>query len=274
VSPVATGRLAADLLRRPRAVAYGPAPSQVADLDLPRGAGPFPVAALVHGGSWGGRWSKVLMKGLAGDLVRRGWATWNVEYRRLGEDGGGWPGTLADVGAALDHLASLGDPRLDLAGGVTVIGHSAGGHLALWAASRERLPAGTPFPAPRVTVGLAVAQAGAVDLTRGFGVGGPVERLLGGTPSTAPERFAAADPARLLPPPCPVLLVHGTEDRTVGIANARRYAADARAAGADVELVELPGAAGVHRAHIDPRGAAWAAVTARLPAPVPTPSGA
>src|SRR4051812_35285879 len=92
---------------------------------------------MIHGGYWRARYSKRLMKGASADLARRGVATWNVEYRRIGRgQGGGWPATLDDVGAAIDHLALLDDARLDLSGGVTAVGHSAGGQLALWSASR------------------------------------------------------------------------------------------------------------------------------------------
>ena len=96
---------------------------------------------LIHGGSWQARQGRIVMRGLAGDLLRRGWATWNIEYRRVG-NGGGWPHTFADVAAAIDHLAAI-DAPIDLAN-VSVLGHSAGGHLALWAASRGKLPSGAP----------------------------------------------------------------------------------------------------------------------------------
>src|SRR6202050_3046363 len=129
------------LLRRWLTVSYGPDPSQCADLNVPAAPGPHPVMVLLHGGSWQARYGKRAMRGLLGDLLARGWATWNVEYRRVG-NGGGWPETFLDVAGAIDHLPQL-DAALDL-DRVSLLGHSAGGHLALWAASRERLAPGAP----------------------------------------------------------------------------------------------------------------------------------
>ena len=264
---MARTRLILDLLKRGRTFSYGPHRSQRADLHLPPGPGPHPVIVLVHGGSWMARYGRIVMRGLAGDLVRRGFAVWNIEYRRVG-GGGGWPATFADVAAAIDHLPELHAPlALDA---VTIIGHSAGGQLALWAAGRDQLPEGAPgFIAgvPAVAVARVVAQAGVCDLAGAYRRwrGGAARGLMGGSPEELPERYAAGDPMCLLPLSVPVLLVHGTLDETVSIELARSYERAARAAGGAVELVEIPGVAGRHRAHIDPRGAAWAAVTSRLP---------
>ncbi len=213
------------------------------------------------------RYGRIVMRGLAGDLVRRGWAVWNIEYRRVG-DAGGWPATFADVGAAIDHLVDLHAP-LDLDQGVTLIGHSAGGHLALWAAGRERLAHGAPGHIdgePPVRITRVIAQAGVCDLAGAYRRwrGGAVRALMGGPPESFPERYGAGDPMQLLPLKMPALLVHGTLDETVSVELARNYESAARAAGGEVELVEIPGYAGRHRAHIDPRGEAWAAVTSRL----------
>lgn len=263
-------RLILDLLKGGRTFSYGAARSQRADLYLPRGPGPHPAIVLIHGGSWTDRYGRVVMRGLAGDLLRRGWAVWNIEYRRVG-GGGGWPVTFADVAAAIDYLPQVGAP-LDLSGGITVMGHSAGGHLALWAAGREHLPDGAPGSldgASPVRVARVIAQAGVCDLAGAYRRwrGGAVLGLMGGPPEDLPERYAAADPMSLLPLGMPALLVHGTLDQTVSIELARNYERAARGAGTEVELVEIPGAAGRHRAHIDPRGQAWAAVTSRLHAP-------
>jgi len=126
------------VIRRAR-TRYGAHRSQFADLYLPRGAGPYPVAVLIHGGFWRKRYGSWLQRRVARNLRRHGWAVWNIEYRRLG-DGGGWPETFDDVGAAIDALADKADPRLDL-DRITVIGHSAGGQLAIWAAARPHLAA-------------------------------------------------------------------------------------------------------------------------------------
>lgn len=267
-------RLILDLLKRGRTFSYGPERSQRADLHLPGGPGPHPLTVLIHGGSWTDRYGKIVMRGLAGDLLRRGWAVWNIEYRRVG-GGGGWPVTFADVAAAIDYLPRVSAP-LDLHG-VTVIGHSAGGHLALWAAARRQLPEGAPGHLagdPPVRIARVIAQAGVCDLAGAYRRwrGGAVLGLMGGPPEDLPERYAAGDPMHLLPLPMPALLVHGTLDQTVSIELARNYERAARAAGSEIELVEIPGAAGRHRAHIDPRGQAWAAVTSRLHAAGTVPS--
>ncbi|MEO7556866.1 MAG: alpha/beta hydrolase, partial [Acidimicrobiales bacterium] len=182
----------------PRSVSYGSNPSQVADLYLPPGDGPHPAVVLVHGGFWKATYDRSLMAPLAVDLVGLGFAVWNIEFRRVGEQGGGWPGTFDDVAAAVDALA--GEQAVD-AGRVVTCGHSAGGHLALWAAGRARLPSGSPGADPKVRPRAAVSQAGVADLVAGSAArlgGGAVDALLDGSPSKRPERYAVADPAELL----------------------------------------------------------------------------
>ena len=271
---MARRRLIRDLVTRGRNVGYGPHRSQSADLRMPRGDGPYPVMVAIHGGSWSSRYGKVVMRGLAGDLVLRGWAVWNIEYRRLGRDGG-WPMTFQDVAAAINHLPFVPAP-LDLER-VSLLGHSAGGHLALWAASRARLEPdapGAPVKDHGVRIRQVIAQAGVCDLSRAGSrggrtatdpVGGAAAKLMGGAPEQVPERYDVGDPLRLVPAAMPVLLVHGTLDETVPVVHSRSYADAARAAGGEVEFVEIAGEAGRHRAHIDPRGEAWRAVTDRLP---------
>jgi acetyl esterase/lipase len=274
MAPVTRGRQLLDFLKRGRTDRYGPDRSQRADLQLPAvtdAHSPPPVMILIHGGSWGSRYGRIVMRALGADLSRRGWATWNIEYRRLG-NGGGWPTTFEDVAAAIDRLPELGAP-LDLAR-VSLLGHSAGGHLALWAAAREKLPPGAPGfleEGPRLRLRRVIAQAGVCDLAGAYRLwrGGAARALMGGGPAEVPERYDVGDPMRLLPPSVPVLLVHGTADETVSVELSRSYARAARASGGDVELVEIDGIAGRHRAHLDPRGLAWAAVTRRLDARPP-----
>jgi len=264
----AVPRLLIDFLRPGRRHRYGPHHLQRAELHLPVGAGPHPVMVVIHGGSWQARYGKLVMRGLVGDLVRRGWAAWNVDYRTVGA-GGGWPGTFADTAAAIDHLRRV-DAPLDLAR-VCALGHSAGGHLVLWAASREKLPAGAPGGAPgseRVCLRHAFVQAGVCDLAGAYRrwQGGAARALMSGGPEEVPDRYAAGDPMALVPPDAPVLLVHGVLDEVVSVELSRNYARAARAEGGAVELVEVAGEAGLHLAHLDPRSAAWAAVAQRLPA--------
>jgi acetyl esterase/lipase len=250
------------LFTRGRTHRYGPDRSQCGDLHLPGGAGPHPVIVLIHGGSWRQRYGRAVMRAIAAALVLRGWAVWNIEYRRVG-NGGGWPQTFADVAAAIDRLDGL-HASLDLSR-VDVLGHSAGGHLALWAAGRTALPTGAPGAIagrPRVPVARVISLAGVCDLAGAYRDwhGGAVRALMGGSPERLPERYEVADPLRRVPLAMPVLLVHGVLDETVSVRLSRTYASAARSAGADVELVEIEGRAGGHRAFIDPRGSAWAPV--------------
>jgi acetyl esterase/lipase len=240
---------------------YGRARGQYGELFLPDGNGPFPVAVVLHGGFWRAQYGRKQTHAVCADLAAREWAAWNVEYRRIGRlSGGGYPRTLEDVAAAVDHLAELpahAEGLLDVTR-VVAIGHSAGGHLAAWLATRER---------PRVAVAAVVAQAGVLDLRLASELrlsDGVVHRFLGGTPEEAPERYAAASPAERLPLGVPALLCHGGRDDIVPPAMSERFAAAAREAGDEVELVVEPEAD--HFAHLDPASASWQAVTRWLPA--------
>jgi acetyl esterase/lipase len=247
---------------------YGHAPEQVGELWPGAGAtpdgGPHPVVVLVHGGFWRARWRLDLMHALAADLQRRGAAVWNLEYRRVGSPGGGWPGTLEDAAAGFDALHDLAARhRLDL-DRVAVVGHSAGGHLALWLAGRSRLRR-DPGARPRLRPALAVALAGVCDLVEAARLHlsqDAVADLLGGGPDERPEAYRHASPAALLPLGVPQVLVHGTADASVPFAISERYAAATRAAGDACELVALDGVD--HFALIDPGSAAWEQTLRRL----------
>jgi dipeptidyl aminopeptidase/acylaminoacyl peptidase len=215
---------------------YGDHPSQVCELD---GEGRS-VAVLIHGGFWRQRYGRELEGGIARDLVARGWAVWNIEYRRLGS-GGGWPTTFEDVAAAIRALPVVGER-------VIAIGHSAGGQLAVWAAA-EGLVDG------------AVSQAGALDLDELSRLGtsdGVVNQLLGGTPEEVPHRYAQASPRRRLPIGVPLLLVHGERDDDVPVHVSREFAAAAAAAGDDCELVVIDHES--HYEHLEPGSRCWGAV--------------
>lgn len=247
---------------------YGKQRWQVADLwlpDAPGAAGPdgLAVVVLVHGGYWRSWYTKSLMNGLARSVVAKGWAAWNIEYRRVGPlGGGGWPATFADVGAAVDHLESF--PTLDL-GRVVTCGHSSGGHLALWAAGRHRAPAGTPGTPPVVRPRAAMSLAGVVDLElavqMGLG-GGAVKAFLGGGPDQWPERYRAASPAALLPLGITQVLVHGLADTVVPPEMSVRYQRAALAVGDNALYAPEPSAG--HRQLIDPASAAWGLATEHL----------
>ncbi len=222
------------------------------------------MAVLIHGGFWRARYDLRLEDRLVADLAGRGWAVWNLEYRRLGwRSRGGWPGTFEDVAAGIDQLGRL-DAPLDLSR-VVAIGHSAGGQLALWAAARPGLPAGAPGAEPRVRLSGAVSQAGVVDLREAAHLGlsrHAAESLLGGTAGKLPQRYDLASPIERLPLGVPQLLVHGEAYEVVPVELSRRHARRAAEAGDPCELVELPGVG--HDEHLDQGSAAWPPVTAWL----------
>lgn len=219
---------------------------QFGELYLPGEPGPYPVAILIHGGYWRARYALDLMNGLGEDLARRGIAAWNIEYRRVGNPGGGWPGTFLDVARAADYLREIAASyELDLQR-VVPIGHSAGGHLALWLAARPRIPAQSPI-APRsepLPLAGTISLAGVLDLKLAYQLhlsNDAVVGLLDAKLTDEPGRYAEASPASLLPLSVPQVLIHGTADENVPIQVSREYAAAARAAGDAVEYFESEG---------------------------------
>jgi acetyl esterase/lipase len=251
-------------------VAYGEAPDQFGELRVPAGAGPHPVIVLIHGGCWRAAYDMGHVRALATALADEGYAVWAIEYRRVGSDGGGWPNTFLDVGRAVDHLRTLATPyHLDLAT-AAFVGHSAGGHLALWAASRTLLPADAPVATanpfmPAVVVGLAAIT----DLdayASASGCGSAVVPLMGGPATVVGDRYAAGSPVRL-PTPVPTTLIVGTADAIVPRSQADAYTA---AAGTRVTVRVIDGAG--HFDVIAPDGAAWDALRAALSRVRPSPS--
>ena len=245
---------------------YGTEASQFGELSLPKGDGPHPVAIAIHGGFWKSAYDLTHLRSLCAAMADAGWAVWSVEYRRVGEEGGGWPNTLLDVASAADHLRTLAPAhRLDLAR-VVSIGHSAGGHLALWLAARKRIAPGHALhPGNPLPLHAAISLAGVCDLKMAHQLrlgGGAVERLLGGGPETFPDRYAGASPAELLPLGTPQVLVHGTADTAVPVEISRAYRTAAIAKGDSVELLELDGED--HFALIDPNSSAWPSVRGAL----------
>ena len=239
---------------------YGPDPDQYGELYLPSGERPTGVVVVIHGGFWRAAYGASLGRALAADLARRGLVAWNIEYRRVGR-GGGWPTTFQDVADAIDLLGELDVDTTR----VVAVGHSAGGHLATWAAGRISLPASAPGSSPKVPVTAVVSQAGVLDLATAAAtkVGGTaVLDFLGGAPDSVPERYVVADPIVQVPLSVPVVCVHGRRDRSVPFAQSTTYVTAAGTAGADVELVEVGGG---HMAHVDPASKACAAVLEVLP---------
>lgn len=243
----------------PLRITYGSDPSQFGELRLPPGPGPHPAVIVVHGGFWHARYGIEEIEKIATDLTCSGFATWNIEYRRVGQPGGGWPGTLQDVALAADYLWSLAETYpLDLQR-VVSLGHSAGGHLALWLAARRRLARPNSFVHDRSVVlrGI-ISLAGVCDLVQMAHVEreeNPVLAFLGGMPSDYPARYAAASPAALLPLSVPQVLLHGDADDRVPVSISRDYARAAHAAGDRVWYIELPGVG--HFEFMNPDSVPW-----------------
>ena len=233
-------------------ITYGSGPQQFGELRMPKGAGPFPVVVLVHGGCWMAQFDYLYITRLAAWLAERGVATWTIEYRRVGDDGGGWPGTFLDVANATDAVRDLAKTApLDLKR-VYAAGHSAGGQLALWLATRVRLPHDSEIYRPnplaiRGVLGLA-AVTDLYDYRKGPAASchGSVDQVMGGTPEKYPRRFAETSPRQLLPLGVPQAFVDGAEDQIVDPAAERTYVAAANKAGDRAELFLLP-----HAGHFD-----------------------
>lgn len=254
---------------------YGAGPHQYGEYWPGRGGA---LVVLIHGGYWRGKYRLDLMHPMAADLQARGYAVWNVEYRPMDTDGGGWPGTFEDVASAVDAAADL-DARMVDPERIGLIGHSAGGQLALWVAGiAERgaamadgaSAANARRPACRVVPRVVVSLAGVCDLAAAARLGlsrGAVLELLGGGPSDRPEVYAQADPMSAGPLTVSQLIVHGTADEDVPYELSERYAAR-EGAGEQAVLLTLPGTD--HFELIDPASGVWDRVVREFAPLLPT----
>lgn len=265
----------AELTSRPRpardaVLRYGTEPYQQVDLWLPKGPGLHPVVVMVHGGCWQTAIAdRTLMDWIADDLRRHGIAVWNIDYRGVDRPGAGYPGTFADVAAAADMLRDVA-PRYHLdPHRVVAVGHSAGGHLALWLAARHRLPRSSalwstdPLPIKAVVSlgGLPDLEATAASPDNGCGTE-VVARLTGAATAAHPDVFADTSVPRLLPLGVPQHLVNGALDRIIPARMAPAYVKAARAAGdvATLDTVEDTG----HAELVAPETRAWAVARQRI----------
>jgi acetyl esterase/lipase len=271
VAVAAQGRGPLDLANAPvspgaQRISYGADPLQFGELRLPSTKGPHPVAVVVHGGCWVSQLRDLdrravamdNMRPLAAALTEAGIATWNVEYRRLGDSGGGWPGTFRDLAAGADHVRTLArDHPLDLKR-VVAIGHSAGAHLAIWLAARPKLPKTSDlYTSDPLRLTGVVSLDGPADLKAALPLekpicGAPViTDLLGGSPEQRSERYREASPIELLPFGIPQAFFAGQmfAGQVAGYESAMKRGGD------PLETVALPSAS--HFVFIDPQSDVW-----------------
>src|SRR5262249_5141520 len=222
-------------------VSYGSNEFQFGELRLPKGAGPHPVAIVIHGGCWMSQYGLSYMGHLSAALAEAGVATWSVEYRSVGHLGVGWPGSFVDVSRAADHLRTLAKTYpLDLSR-VIATGHSAGGHLALWLAARKNLPKDSPvYSSDPLPVRGVVSLAGITDLRRtGPACDENVLQLMGGSARDKAAIYSQASPIELLPLGIPYAIVQGDSDTIIPLAMAKDYADAAKNKGDDAKLVVI-----------------------------------
>jgi acetyl esterase/lipase len=243
-------------------IAYGSAPSQFAELFRPGGAGPFPVVVLVHGGCWTVEYGGISqMRNVAGALAARGIAVWNVEYRRVDEEGGGYPGTYLDINAALDKLGTEAAAHQLDTSRIVALGHSAGGQLVQWIAGRSKIPASSPLFQPRpLAVSEVISLGGLADLRNEkelikSSCGREMEQLAGKPSASRPDVYADTNAADLMPNGSRTVLVTGELDTISPPRAAYAYAARAQAAGDQAEVLILPGAS--HYDEIAASSPAW-----------------
>lgn len=252
-----------------RHVAYGAAPSQFAELFQPAGAGPFPVAVIIHGGCWTRHFGGITqMRNMAGDLAARGIAVWNVEYRRYDEEGGGYPGMYHDVATAMDRLRTLApEYKLDLSR-IVLVGHSAGGHLAQWAGSRARLPRSSPlYVADPLPVPVVISLGGLADLRNEQALiktscDRDMVQLAGVASAARPDIFSDTSPAEMLPAGVRTVLIHGEFDTISPLRVGQDYARRAQAAGDAAQVLVLPG--GSHYDEVAAISPSWPIVLGQI----------
>ena len=243
----------------PVRIAYGTEPSQFGDLRVPEGSGRFPVIVIIHGGCWLSSYDLTLMDAMAEDLTARGYATWNLEYRRTSDPGGGWPGTFRDVANGLNYLRTLSnDYPVDL-DKILVTGHSAGGHLTLWLGAQAQLSDQSQIAVANTpAIKGIVSLAGITDLKTYYapsGCGGNLKNLIGGSPEEYENRYRDGSPISFVPLDIRQVLVNGESDNIVSISHITPYFEAASAAGDSIQLITIPSAG--HFEVITPGSIAW-----------------
>src|SRR6266704_2608708 len=244
-------------------IRYGNDHSQFSELRFPSGKGPFPLLFVVHGGFWQAEYDLSHIGHLCAAFTSKGMITCSIEYRRIGNPGGGWPGTFQDISLATCNILRTmsTDPRFDQSR-TAIIGHSAGGHLALWLVSSRRVSKGSALHSEYgqpITRAISLAGVSDLRLARKQKLGHSiVNQLMGGTPEENPDRYNAGSPIELLPTGARQVLVHGTDDDTVPLSQSEAYVKKAEKLGDHPTLVTLEGKG--HYELIDPESEAWPTV--------------
>ena len=248
------------LLSKRMVLQYGRDSNMFAELQFPLGEGPFPLLFVIHGGFWLAAYDLQHISPLCAEIASCGIVTCSLEYRRVGQEGGGWPGTFLDIANGTEYFRKvlIRDRRVDV-GRAAVMGHSAGGHLALWLGGSHRLPKSSALHVdhkPWLTG--VISLAGVADLCNAWDLrlgSGAIDRLVGGSPDQYPERYSEASPIELLPMEIKQVLIHGRDDEIVPIIQSERFFQSARAAGDKASLVPLDGVG--HFELIDAESEAW-----------------
>ena len=250
-------------------ISYGPDSSQFAELRIPDGPGPHPVAIVIHGGCWLSIANLHVMDHFCHELTKAGIATWNLEYRRVDSPGGGWPGTFNDIGSGVDYIRALTEKYdLDL-NRVVLIGHSSGGHLALWAGARHRVAKGSQLynenplrPAGVVSLAGPADLRGMVERTKAVCGGDVIHTLLGGSFEDVPDRYRNASPATLLPSGITQIVIHGSDDPAVPPELGQAYVEAGKLLGESIGFFVIPKAS--HFELIAPWTSSWPVVEASV----------
>lgn len=258
----ALGKLPYDYL-----IPYGDDFLQFGELRIPEGSGPFPTVVYIHGGCWLSAYDLDYVSAVCADLVKEGYAVWTPEYRRVGDEGGAYPNTFTDIQLAINYLRDLKKQFPLNIERTVVMGHSAGGHLALWMAAQKKMSKNSPFynsnPLPLKGV---ISLAGITDLAAYDAVGNDcstaVIKLMDGNATEQLSRYEESSPILLLPTGVPTRLIHGDLDPIVPIAQSETFAAKAQEKGDDTKILTVKG--GSHFDMASPYSAAWGVVKTEL----------